>query len=225
MSAPSDDGGVRPVDPVPQSDARPTPPAKSHRCCCPPRAQIWIDVTSKSIYVENKIEIKRHFETHSAARVVPDLQVHSAADVLERTTATASANTGAPPMSAGDSVGVAKSDSKGDANANVDANSDGKTLVDEFVFKNQGKVYRTDEYTVHWRAKGDGEVDVRLDLSGVLSLHAEGLPDSGSITAVKNHLLEPAGYQPMDALVLRATIEVTDCANHVVRADAYSAHA
>jgi len=133
---------------------------------------------------------------------------------------------GGPPVSA-DSVGAADSnaqaDSKSDADAKVDTDSDSDTVIDVVVKKEQGKVYRTDCYTVHWRAEGDGHLLVTLELSGALSQTLQWLEPSGSVTLVRNHLLEPPDYKPMDALVLDAILVVEDCAHQVARHRAASA--
>jgi hypothetical protein len=209
--------------PVGHDPAPPNAPGPSGNrfCCCPPKARTWIEVTSRSVFVENKIDIKRHFNTRSDASVTPDIQVDADANATTRTTATAAANPAA--QSAGDSVGASRNDSHGDSHTKVDAKSDGHTTVDEFVYKNQGKIYRTDQYTVHWQAEGEGDLQVTLVLSGALQYSADWLPKSGSVTVSRSYVLEPPAYQPADAAELAARLTVTDCTNQVASQENRSA--
>src|SRR5690606_24363918 len=138
-------------------------------------------------------------ETHSAAKAHPDLSVNALANAVPtvntRVTSTASVQPpGGPPVSA-DSVGAAlsdaKADSKSDADAKVDTDSGSDTVIDSVIKKDQGKVYRTDRYTVHWEAQGDGHLRVDLAIGGAVRQHLEWLRESGEVTVVRNHLLEP----------------------------------
>jgi hypothetical protein len=193
-------------------NGRPKPAQSTNAfCCCPPKARVWIEVLCSSVFVENSIQIKRRFMTQSDAQVKPDIHVASSSDAAERVNAVAAANVAGTPQSAGDSMGAQKTDAHGDSFTKVDAGSDGKTEVDEFVEKNQGKVYRTDKYTIHWQADGEGDLQVSLNVAGALNYSADWLPASGSVTVSRNFLLEPPNYAPGDPGAVTATVSVKDC--------------
>jgi hypothetical protein len=108
--------------------------------------------------------------------------------------------------------------SRADANVvqGVSADGSGGAQVDEGTLKDQGKIYRTDAYTVHWEAEGDGDLEVTLVLSRALTYVAEWLPSKGKITVTKNHLLLPPTYALPAEARLVATLTVRDCCGAVV---------
>ncbi|MCP4727815.1 MAG: hypothetical protein GY863_22445 [bacterium] len=107
---------------------------------------------------------------------------------------------------------------RSDANASLkppggpDTNADGSggSQIDEGLLKDQGKVYRTDEYEVNWTAEGFGPLRVMLELSGAIAYTADWLPSEGSVTLSKNQLLKPPDYIPGSTTV-NGVITVQDC--------------
>lgn len=92
-----------------------------------------------------------------------------------------------------------------------DAASD--SVLDTTVTKDQGKVYRTDKYTIHWQAKGEcGPLEVRLRVDGEITYDGRCLPDRGHITRSVAYLLEPPDYQPPGPGYVRVEGTVVDCA-------------
>lgn len=88
----------------------------------------------------------------------------------------------------------------------------GDSELEDTVLKSQGKVYRTDRYTVHWRAEGQCRpLEVRLSVGGAVAYRAECLPEEGRVVLSRSYLMEPPGYDPDGADYLRADVEVRDC--------------
>ena len=108
---------------------------------------------------------------------------------------------------------------RADANASVrppvgpDVNADGSggSQLDEGTLKDQGKVYRTDAYTVHWQVEGDGPLQISLRLSGAVAYDAGWLPVAGNLTVSRNYLLEPPAYDPGGDAFLTAYVEAVNC--------------
>lgn len=140
-------------------------------CCCPPTASVYIETSSRAVFVENEIDMKRR--------------------LMVRADSNASVN---PP-----------------SGPDVNADGSGGSQLDEGTFKKQGKVYRTDCYTVHWHAHGDGPLRVRLTLNGAVSWSADWLPTSGKTAVSANHLLEPPDYSPRVTTRVTARLEVFNC--------------
>ncbi len=98
------------------------------------------------------------------------------------------------------------------------ADGSGGSQLDEGVFKDQGKIYRTDSYTVHWKAEGQCRpLRVGIQLFGAVTYGADWLPEEGEVTISHNYLMEPPNYSLDGAAEVIATITVQDCANNLVR--------
>lgn len=154
-------------------------PAHDHDlCCCPPRAMLWIDARTHSIFVENKIDVKRR------------LQVRADANASIR-----------PP-----------------AGPDSDADGSGGSELEEGTLKEQGKVYRTDYYTIHWRAEGQCQpLLVALRVGGAKDYFAGSISPSGSVTLSATYMMEPP-YVPQGPDFLEAELLVRDCARLEARA-------
>ena len=99
----------------------------------------------------------------------------------------------------------------------VDAEGDGGSQIDEGTFKDQGKVYRTDVYTIHWRSEGQCRpLAVGLFVDGEVNYQALCIPEEGKVRLSRTYMLEPPDYQPPGPGQVTATLKVRDCA----RADA-----
>ena len=95
----------------------------------------------------------------------------------------------------------------------VDAEGAGGSQLDEGTFKGQGKVYRTDTYTVHWRAEGQCRpLSVQLRVNGEIDYVADCLPEEGEVTLSQSYMLEPPDYLPQGSGQVAATLSVADCA-------------
>lgn len=95
-----------------------------------------------------------------------------------------------------------------------DVASDGaaNSEMDQTIIKNQGKVYRSDSYTIHWKGLGECQpVQVTLSVSGETSYSAHCLPEEGEVTLSHVYLLEPPDYRPPGPGFVTATLEVVDC--------------
>lgn len=85
--------------------------------------------------------------------------------------------------------------------------------LDDSIMKAQGKVYRTDRYTVHWQAEGSCRpLQVSLFVKGEVAYQADCLPEQGEVTLSRTYLLVPPAYDPPGPGSLSAELEVTDCA-------------
>lgn len=145
-------------------------------CCCPPRALVWIDSRTSSIFVDNKIDMKRR------------LQVRADANASIR-----------PP---------------GGPDTNADGS--GGSQLDEGTLKEQGKIYRTDIYTIHWKAEGQCRpLRVMLSLEGAITNSIDCLPEEGELTQSVTYILEPPHYIPPGSDSLTATLNVQDCTKQV----------
>jgi hypothetical protein len=92
--------------------------------------------------------------------------------------------------------------------------------LDVSIMKEQGKVYRTDRYTVHWRAQGQCRpLWVRLKVTGEVQYTAECLPEEGQVTLSRSYMLEPPAYAPPGPGSVQATLDVTDCAGQSASCD------
>lgn len=116
------------------------PPCKNEHCCCPPRALVWIDTRTQTIFVENAVGPQGR--------------------------------------------------------------------------KAQGKVYRTDLYTVHWKAEGTcPPLEVTLYVTGAITptYEAKCLPAEGEVTLSRAYMMEPPNYDPVGMGTVTARLEVSDC--------------
>jgi hypothetical protein len=91
----------------------------------------------------------------------------------------------------------------------VDADGSGGSELDEGTFKDQGKVYRVDEYTVHWKVQGHGDLQVSLEISGAVRYSANWLPCEGSIAVCAPRVLLPPNYSNPSQIT--ATVRARDC--------------
>ena len=74
----------------------------------------------------------------------------------------------------------------------VNAEGAGGSQLDEGTYKDQGKVYRTDTYTIHWKAEGECRpLSVELHVSGEIGYDADCLPEKGEVTISRTYMLEP----------------------------------
>jgi hypothetical protein len=114
---------------------------------------------------------------------------------------------------------------RADANASVrppggpevDAEGAGGSQLDEGTFKKQGKVYRIDEYTIHWEAVGQCRpLDVNLRVGGDLAYQARHLPERGDVVLSHAYILEPPNYDAPTKVGINATLVVSDCAGNRV---------
>jgi hypothetical protein len=198
---------------VTQVDDAPAP-LPNQLCCeyCPPNASVWIESTSTSIFVENSIvetrhlDVKRHLDTHANAGANPSLELRAA-------TNSSLQPPGGPSVNA-DAFSGAKS--VDDTSSDGGTDFDDEIIKDVEVRKNQGKVYRTDTYTVHWLAEGEGKLHTTLNVTGAVSYEADWLPRSGEIRLSKTYLLEPPAYDPGGPSDVIATLRVADCRPTVV---------
>lgn len=100
----------------------------------------------------------------------------------------------------------------------VDAEGSGGTQLDEGTFKKQGKVYRIDEYTVHWKADGQCRpLDVALRVNGDVSYQARHLPECGEVVLSHAYILEPPNYDSPTKTGINATLIVADCSGNRVQ--------
>jgi hypothetical protein len=193
------------------SDVAPGPMKPNRLCCCSPRAYVWIETTSTSIFVEQSIhvsrhlDVKRHLTTHANADAKPLVESRVMSDASVQPP-------GGPSVSA-DSMGAARS-------ADNTASDSGTAVDDEVkkdvtVEKDQGKVYRTDTYTVHWQAEGEGDLKVSLQVTGIVSFSADWLPRSGSIRRSINYILHGPAYDPGGGMEVLATLVVESCMDSV----------
>jgi len=115
---------------------------------------------------------------------------------------------------------------RADANASLrppggpDTNADGSggSQLDEGTMKDQGKVYRTDVYTIHWKAEGlCRPLQVRLLVDGAREWQGNCLPEEGKVTLSRSYLMEPPTYAPQGPATLAATLFVQDCAKQTAR--------
>lgn len=90
--------------------------------------------------------------------------------------------------------------------------------VDTSTTKNQGKVYRTDIYTINWRVEAQCKpLAVQLTLDGEIKFTTDKcLPAEGQVTLSRAYMLEPPAYAPPGQGFLSATIEATDCAHQAL---------
>lgn len=96
----------------------------------------------------------------------------------------------------------------------TNAQSGGGSQLDEGTMKDQGKIYRTDVYTVHWKADGPCQpLLVRLSVRGDVQYQADCLPDRGEVTLSNTYLLEPPNYAPPGNGNVTAFLSVDDCAH------------
>jgi hypothetical protein len=197
-----------PIGPT-QDDGRP-----NELCCafCPPNAFVWFDTASTSIFVENSIvetrhlDIKRHLGSHANADVNPTLEIRAATN--------SSVQLPAGPAQSSDAFAGSKSID--DTSSESGTDFDDEVIKDVEVRKNQGKVYRTDTYTVHWVATGEGRLHVSLRVAGVVPYSADWLPREGQVHLSKTYLLEPPAYDPGGPAVMTATLQVGDCRSTIV---------
>ncbi len=98
------------------------------------------------------------------------------------------------------------------AGPSVNAESGGGTQFDETTFKDQGKVYRTDTYIIHWKADGQcWPLSVQLHVDGEVDYAADCLPEEGEVTLSHAYMLEPPDYLPQGSGKVTATLNVADC--------------
>ena len=101
-----------------------------------------------------------------------------------------------------------------------DAQGGGGTQLDEGTFKDQGKVYRTDVYTVHWKAEGQCmPLQAELRLDGAIQYNASCVPLEGEVTLSKTYMLEPPDYDPPGSAFVSARLIVRDCAGEEARCE------
>src|SRR5207244_13285575 len=92
----------------------------------------------------------------------------------------------------------------------------GGSQIDEGTCKEQGKVYRTDVYTVHWLAEGECRpLQVKLQVDGAIRYHAGCFPDRGEVTLSTTYLLEPPDDTPPTPDGIVAELLVRDCAKAI----------
>jgi hypothetical protein len=111
---------------------------------------------------------------------------------------------------------------RADANASVrppagpDVNADGSggSQLDEGTMKDQGKVYRTDTYIVHWSTEGHGDLEVSIDVPA-LGWAGTWLEKSGQVELARSFILEPPYTAPPPDSVT-ARILVRDCCGYRV---------
>ena len=85
--------------------------------------------------------------------------------------------------------------------------------LETVISKDQGKVYRIDEYTVHWQAEGQCRpLAVSLSVDGEVAYEGRCLPESGRITLSRAYMLEPPDYLPPGPGLVRSEARVRDCA-------------
>jgi hypothetical protein len=187
---------------------------RNELCCCDcaPRIYVWIETSSTSVFVENKtdlrrdIDIKRQLASRANADAKPLLE--------DRAASSASVNPpGAPDVKA-NSFGASRSTDNTSSDSST--SFDDQIKKEELVKKDQGKVYRTDSYTVHWEAHGHGELHISLDLDGIIRYSADWLPRSGYVKLSKNYMLEPPNYDPGGQTELNVHAKVTDCMKRTV---------
>ena len=94
----------------------------------------------------------------------------------------------------------------------TNADGSGDSQIDEGTLKEQGKVYRTDIYTVHWKAEGDCRpLEVTLDVSGARTWYGSCLPLEGEVTMSKSYMMKPPEYTPQGENYLKAVLRVKSC--------------
>lgn len=83
--------------------------------------------------------------------------------------------------------------------------------------KDQGKVYRTDVYTIHWKAEGECQpLRIKLQVKGDVLYEAHCIPDEGEVTLSRAYMLEPPDYDFAKSTgFVRARLTVQDCARRV----------
>ncbi|MEX2283981.1 MAG: hypothetical protein WEE89_15960 [Gemmatimonadota bacterium] len=101
----------------------------------------------------------------------------------------------------------------------VDAEGAGGSQLDEGTMKPQGKVYRVDEYTIHWQAIGQCRpLSVSLVVNGDRNYIANGVPETGQVALSVAYMLEPDNdYDPTGKVGITAVLTVIDCAGNRVQ--------
>jgi hypothetical protein len=85
--------------------------------------------------------------------------------------------------------------------------------LDTSTVKDQGKVYRIDSYTVHWRVEAESGVqEVQLKIDGEVQCVNNCVPKDNSLTLSCSHLLLGPQYVPAGPGFVSASVKVTDCA-------------
>lgn len=93
-----------------------------------------------------------------------------------------------------------------------DAQAGSGSQLDEGTYKDQGKVYRSDVYTIHWQSDGQClPLQVSLSVSGAIQYRAECLPMEGEVTLSQTYMLEPPDYAPPGDAFVSAELLVEDC--------------
>jgi hypothetical protein len=191
-------------------DPSPPPPAQGNAlCCCPPVARVRISNRSVAVEVENSIEEDFHLHTKQ------QLGANSAADAKDSAESRALANAavkapGGPDVNA-DSTGAGRSSADSDSNSASSLSEE--VQKDHVMRKNQAKVYRIDTWTIAWDARGDGDLRVSLEVSGVLAYSADWLEKRGEVELSRAYMLHPPAYDPGAPDFLEATLVVADCEN------------
>lgn len=76
----------------------------------------------------------------------------------------------------------------------------------------QDALYRTDSYTIHWKADGNCKpLSVKLYVSGAVIYTGHCIPDEGQITLTKAYPMDPP-YTPAGLDHVEAKLDVVDCA-------------
>jgi len=99
---------------------------------------------------------------------------------------------------------------------NADSSAGSELKVD--TLKGQGKVYRSDIYTIHWKAEGHGQpLHVNITISGACNWSVTWLPLEGQVTLTRAYMMYPPNYSPPnDTEYLIARIDATDCMGNSV---------
>lgn len=117
---------------------------------------------------------------------------------------------------------------RADANASLkrpggpETNADGSggSQLDEGTLKDQGKIYRTDLYTIHWRAEGQCQpLRAQLQVGGEVDYVANCIPNSGEVTLSRTYMLEPPNYAASVPGSVTATLTVEDCAHKTAKCE------
>jgi hypothetical protein len=87
--------------------------------------------------------------------------------------------------------------------------------------KDQGKVYRTDVYTIHWKAEGQCQpLRIRLQVRGDVGYEAHCIPNEGQVTLSRAYMLEPPDYAFAKSTgFVSALLTVQDCARRSSRCE------
>jgi len=182
-------------------------------CCCDclPRASVWIETRSRSIFVENAITEMRQLDVTRTLNATAQAGAHTNEE--QRTATNASADPTSGPAINADAFSGARSvdDSSSDSGTNF---QDDVTKTVE-LRKPQGKVYRTDSYIVHWDARGHGDLEVTLTVTGAVTFQGSWLRPEGRVELANVlPMIQPPYVVPVQQAV--AVLRIRDCHGHLV---------